>query len=99
MSSSIFSRFFSRARKTDPTTSHEAAESIKPTADQHMAMILHALTNNGPMGKDGIAYAAGLDPNQVSRRLPEMAKLGMVKLTGKTVESFSGRKEREWTNL
>lgn len=99
MSNSIFSKFFSRARTTDPTTSHEAAESIKDTADRHMKLIHEALELNGPMGKDGIAYASGLDPNQVSRRLPEMAKLGMVKLTGQTVESMSGRKEREWTHL
>lgn len=99
MSNSIFSKFFSRARTTDPVTSHAAAYSIRDSAERHMKLIHEALEMNGPMGKDGIAYACGLDPNQVSRRLPEMAKIGMVKLTGQTVESLSGRKEREWTHL
>ena len=48
------------------------------------------------MGKDGIAYMASLDANQVSRRLPEMAKNDMVEPTGKIVKSMSGRSEREW---
>ena len=99
MSSSTFLKFFSRARKTDPTTSQEAAESVKESATQHMAIIHKALEDNGPMGKDRIALKSGLRPDQVWRRLPEMQRLGMVKLTGRTVESFSGRKEREWTHL
>lgn len=99
MSNSIFSKFFSRARKTDPTTSHEAADSVKETAKHHMAIIHETLETNGPMGKDYIAQKSGLRPDQVWRRLSEMEKLGMVKLTGRTVDSFSGRKEREWTHL
>ena len=99
MSSSTFLKFFSRARKTDPTTSQEAAESAKDMARHHMAIIHQTLEQHGPMGKDRIALKAGLRPDQVWRRLSEMEKIGIVKLTGRTVESFSGRKEREWTHL
>jgi len=28
--------------------------------------------------------------------LPEMRRLGLVGLTGETVQSYSGRQEREW---
>lgn len=100
MNNSIFSKFFSRARTLDPTTSHEAAEQVKEhTVQKHFALIHSVLQEYGPLGKDKIAMHSGLDPNQVARRLPEMMKVNAVELTGNTVESFSGRKEREWRAL
>lgn len=92
-------KFFQRARAMDPITSHQAAESIKKTAPQHMQLIHDALHEYGPMGKDRIASILNMNPNQVSRRLPEMEKMKLVELTGYTVESFSGRQEREWKAL
>ena len=88
---------FPRVRKTDPVTSHEAAEAIKPVAGQHYQVILECLQTYGALGKDGISAMTNLDSNQVARRLNEMNKLGLIKLTGKTVQSDSGRQEREWT--
>ena len=84
-----------RARTRDPVTSHLAAAQLT-TATDHYTAIHEALTLYGPAGKDRIAALAGLDPVQVSRRLPEMRKLGLVGLTGETVQSNSGRAEREW---
>ena len=86
---------FKRARSLDPVTSHAAAEQFK-SGDLHFKLIAHCLERFGPLGKDGIAYLIGLDSNQVARRLPEMARLGMVELTGHTTKSKSGRAEREW---
>jgi hypothetical protein len=86
---------FKRARSLDPVTSHAAAEQFK-SGDLHFKLIVHCLERFGPLGKDGIAYLIGLDSNQVARRLPEMARLGMVELTGHTTKSRSGRAEREW---
>jgi len=88
-----------RARKTDPQTSKDAAVEIQQAAKQHFAKIHDVLTQFGPLGKDGIAYFSLMDGNQIARRLPEMKRLGMVDLTGKTVISNSGRKEREWMAL
>lgn len=88
-----------RARKTDPQTSKDAAIEIEETAPQHFAKIHDVLAKFGPLGKDGIAYFAVMDGNQIARRLPEMKRLGMVDLTGKTVTSKAGRKEREWVAL
>jgi DNA-binding HxlR family transcriptional regulator len=88
---------FPRVRKTDPVTSHEAAEAIKPVAPKHYSVILDCLQTYGPLGKDGISAMTNLDSNQVARRLNEMQKIGLIKLTGKTVKSDSGRSEREWT--
>jgi predicted ArsR family transcriptional regulator len=98
---SLLEMFFPRARKLDPTTSQEAAQSIKQVAPIHMQLIHECLHEHGPMGKDSIAMALDMNPNQVSRRLPEMAsfKPPLVELTGRTVKSNSGRQEREWRAL
>ena len=94
-------KFFKRARTLDPTTSHEAALSIKKTAPLHMHKILECLVEHGPLGKDGIARLTGLNGNQIARRLPEMARMTppLVKETGRTVSSDAGRQEREWRGL
>jgi hypothetical protein len=86
---------FPRARTRDPLTSKLAAAAVT-TAGAHYAQIHDALTLHGPAGKDRIATLAGLDPSQVARRLPEMRRIGLVGLTGETVQSRSGRAEREW---
>ena len=86
---------FPRARTHDPATSHMAAAAVN-SADDHYKRIHDTLTLYGPLGKDRIAALAMLDPVQVSRRLPEMRRIGLVGLTGETVQSRSGRAEREW---
>jgi hypothetical protein len=87
---------FPRVRTSDPVTSHMAAASITDVSN-HYAQILEALSTIGPLGKDGISFYSRLDRNQISRRLNEMQKLGLISLTGKTVKSNSNRQEREWT--
>lgn len=87
---------FFRARATDAITSFQAADSIKDVAKIHNGVIVAGLQRFGPMGKDQIANNTGLQPNQVSRRLSELEKLGLIELTGKQVKSNSGRNEREW---
>ncbi len=86
---------FKRARSTDPVTSFEAAEQFQP--EKHFAMIVDCLSTHGPMGKDGIASRLNLESSAVSRRLPELQKMGLVKLTGNIVKSSKGRNEREWS--
>jgi len=85
-----------RARNTDPITSWQAAGEAKDLAKAHTALILKTLQEQGPLGKDGIAYFAVMDGHQVARRLPEMEKEGFVRLTGNFVKSIAGRAEREW---
>ena len=87
---------FFRARVLDPLTSHMAAESVADVAKGHMEVIHACLKRYGPLGKDGIAKYSGLRNDQVWRRLPELEKMGMIELTGKTAKSNSGRSEREW---
>jgi hypothetical protein len=88
---------FPRVRTTDPLTSFEAAELIKPVVNKHYDIILECLQTYGALGKDGISSLTKLENNQVARRLNEMQKIGLIHLTGKTVKSNSGRNEREWS--
>jgi len=87
---------FNRVRISDPVTSYEAADSAKDLASKHFSIIVDCLKAHGALGKDGIARHSGLDRNQVSRRLNELLKLGLIELTGNKVKSDSGLNEREW---
>ena len=88
---------FPRVRTTDPLTSFEAAESIKPVVNKHYDIILECLQTYGALGKDGISSLTKLNNMQVARRLHEMERINLIHLTGKTVKSNSGRNEREWS--
>ena len=89
-----------RARNTDPSPSHEAAERVEEFVHAHYQQILLTLLKHGPLGKDGIATKANTNNREdgvaISRRLPELQKMGLVVLTGERVQSRSGRSEREW---
>ena len=87
---------FNRVRCSDPVTSYEAADASKDLASKHFSIIVDCLKAHGALGKDGIARHSGLDRNQVSRRLNELLKLGLIELTGIKVKSDSGLNEREW---
>ena len=87
---------FNRVRCIDPVTSYEAADAAKDLASKHFIIIVDCLKAHGALGKDGIARHSGLDRNQVSRRLNELLKLGLIELTGIKVKSDSGLNEREW---
>jgi len=86
---------FKRARSLDPATSHAAADQVD-FAGQHFDKIVDCLQRFGAQGKDSIAELTGLDGHQVGKRLPELAKIGLVELTGRVTKSKSGRAEREW---
>ena len=83
------------ARNTDPSTSHAAAARVT-FADQHHTIIYNCLLDHGPKGKDGIARITRLEKVQVSRRMIEMKRKGIIVLTGQIVMSDSQRGEREW---
>lgn len=91
-----------RARNTDPTTSHGAACMVTQFADDHYSRILKALGivrafyGHGKAGAEQIAQDAGLEPYQVRKRLPELARNGDVRPTNETRNTESGRSERVW---
>ncbi len=84
-----------RARRVDPETSHAAAASAVELAKRHHALILEAL-KHGPAGASVLSTRIGLDAHRVGKRLCELERAGLIRLTGRTVPSASGRQEREW---
>ena len=87
------------ARRTDPDTSHAAAAQAKDLQANHNSAILLALDAYGAAGKDAIGWLTNLSGTAVARRLTELQRAGLVRLTGRTVRSDSGRFEREWATV
>lgn len=72
-------------------------ERVKPSPTAgHKSIILRALREHGALGKDAIAARTPLDRAAVCRRLVELRREGLVRLTGRVVTSTSGKYEREW---
>ena len=84
------------ARNSDPSTSHAAADAAKELQARHHRIIVACLKEHGPLGKDGIAARTQLTGVAVARRMVELERSGLARLTGKTVQSTTGRAEREW---
>ena len=68
-----------RARRSDPITSHAAADGASRFAASHAGRILEAL-QAGPASAKQIAAATGLTLVQVDRRLPELQRDGFVEV-------------------
>lgn len=86
-----------RARRTDPSTSHEAAARVWEFASAHHQRVMDALRRaGGRAGAEQIAFVAGMDAYAVRKRLPELAEAGAVRVTDDTAMTRSGRRERIW---
>jgi predicted Rossmann fold nucleotide-binding protein DprA/Smf involved in DNA uptake len=85
---------FTRARTTDPVTSHQAAAKAHEFASDHFARILAALAA-GPAGQTELAERTGLTVAQVSKRLPELRKRGQIE-RGEIVRSKTGGREASY---
>lgn len=85
------------ARNADPPTSKEAARSMREFASHHATLIIGALRR--PATATEIAEYSGLDAVQVCRRLTELERLGVIRPTGATRKTASGRQSREWERV
>jgi len=83
--------FAAAARRTDPPTSHAAAK--RAPVSEHGRRILEALAA-GPAGQSGIAERTGLSVAQVSKRLCELRRGGLVERDGETRSASGGREAR-----
>ena len=81
---------FAAARRTDPSTSKAAAK--RAPVRGHCRKVLEAL-RAGPAGQTEIGRRCGLLPHQVNKRLADLARIGLVEVTGRRVEDGA---EREW---
>lgn len=82
-----------KAKRTDPLTSFQAAVRAGGLASEHQRIILEALAV-GPGTAEEIAGRIWLRKEQVGRRLGEFARAGLVRWTGATRPTTSGRASR-----
>lgn len=68
-----------RARRRDPATSQAAARNAEKFASSHAGRILAALKAQGPKTAHEL-HTTGLTVVQIDRRLPELSKLGLVRV-------------------
>lgn len=84
-----------RARRTDPGTSHVAAQRMsRGRADAHRQTILAAIRAHPWSTYRGLAELTGLEPVAVGRRLVELERAGLARPDGETL--VDGRLMRTW---
>jgi predicted Rossmann fold nucleotide-binding protein DprA/Smf involved in DNA uptake len=76
------------ARRTDPETSHEAAR--RAPSSEHRRLIVESL-DRGPAGQTEIARRTGLTVAQVSKRLCELRRDGVIVRVGVAMSASGGR--------
>ena len=87
------------ARRTDPGTSHEAAQMALCFAATHCDRIHTALIQRGPMDPEQIGAMLGMEPYSVRKRLADLKKAGQAETTGEIVPTSTGRHQRVWRAL
>lgn len=89
-----------RARRTDPATSKDAARQAGGLAAEHQRIILGVMQMRAHTGEardwtaDQIAEWCDLDRHQVGRRLGELERNGLVRVTGNQRPTPRGRLAR-----
>ena len=87
---------WTRARTTDPETSHKAAASMKDGAESQRGDIVHALNLYGPRTADELDAFCGFRPTTAGRRLSELRESGLARETNETRPTRSGRDATVW---
>jgi predicted ArsR family transcriptional regulator len=87
------------ARRTDPGTSHEAAQAAASFAGTHCDRIHTALIQCGPMDPEQIGAMVGIEPYSARKRLADLKGAGRAEPTGQIVPTTSGRSQRVWRAL
>ncbi|CAB4174370.1 Winged helix-turn-helix DNA-binding [uncultured Caudovirales phage] len=96
------SDYMTKARITDPTTSHIAAHKSKNLNRKHQAQIMDILSNKGHHTIYHLAEATGLDVHQVARRMKELEAKGLAMVVvgidnkPETMFNSKGRPCRVW---
>lgn len=86
---------FTRARRTDPHTSHEAAARVDEFANQHYAAILDALRKQDGQTVWDLEINGAIGHHEAGKRMKELEKRGKVYWQGER-KSPSGRNCRVW---
>jgi hypothetical protein len=69
-----------RARRSDPSTSHRAAQRAERFASGHYALILAGLRQAGTATAHELSPLVGLSVVQIDRRLPELERAGRARV-------------------
>lgn len=87
-----------RARRSDPSTSHIAAERMRESGalGKQAQAVLEAVRNWPGCTAVEIAQRAQIDRHAVSRRLPELAKSNQVRRGPPRNCSVNGRPQSTW---
>jgi Fic family protein len=82
-----------RNKRVLPKTSIEAYKTVGEMKQAHYAKIVSALNKLGGKGTyEEISVFAGINKDQVNRRLSEMERDGTIRNTGENRKTVSGRK-------
>ena len=81
-----------RSRRSDPQTSKAAASRAAKIAPSQRNIIAAALSTPGTVKQ--ISDRCGLSQYAVSKRLPELQRMGLIELTGREIDGC-----REWRKL
>ena len=78
-----------KARTTDPVTSHVAAREAALLMGAHHTAIMDFLDGVAPMSAsyEDISRATGIEKHAVGRRLKELLEAGRIELAGRTILS------------
>ena len=90
--------FEAHARRTDPETSHAAAESVR-NLRMSQSYVLSILREVGPMTDEclqGWIDPKVMSPSGIRTRRSELVKLGKVEWSGEKVPMSTGRMARVW---
>ena len=87
-----------RARRRDPSTSVEAAAGAKDLARAHAAIVLEALRRFAPASAEDLERRLGgaLTALQVTRRIAELTRAGLVAVADEEGTTRSGRRCRRY---
>lgn len=89
-----------RARAGDPSTSHEAAASVRESSSQSVRdEILRVLRAYGPLSDEQISYqviGVKSSPSGLRTRRSELVKAGLVEMHKSTGRTFAGRRCMVW---
>lgn len=80
-------------------TSREAAAKIEPTRNEKRAVVLRAIELHGGLTDEQVAELTGMDPNTARPRRIELIAEKLVRDSGRTRVTRSGRKAVVWEKV
>lgn len=96
MMPTIFPDDTARVRKSDPVTSHEAADTNNVSKSH--GEVLHFLSSYGPMAQFEVErWVTTWSPSRVRSAFSELEALGKVKRTDQFRLTPSGRRAQVWS--